>query len=277
MAGINVSAKPPLFTGNDCLDRLPSDLVSDCGRCRGLCCVALYCFKAEGFPADKPAGTPCTHLRTDYRCAIHDRLFANKYKGCLAFDCLGAGQRFTRWMDGPNRLAAGNLPRLMEQHWVLWCLWQVTELRPCGPIADNAQALARRIWETAEEGGAVGAPMDPLYETARQIFDRAFSLIREKAGQRPERPKRDCAGRDLRREDLSGWDFRGAWLMGADLRNALAYGANFMGADLRDTRLEDADLSSSVFLTPAQIQAARGNRNTRLPPFLSRPSHWDRP
>lgn len=37
-------------------------LVSDCSRCSGLCCIALYCFKSDGFPQNKPIGKPCINL-----------------------------------------------------------------------------------------------------------------------------------------------------------------------------------------------------------------------
>ena len=62
----------------------------DCQSCCGLCCVALYFAKADGFPADKAAGTPCRQLTDDFRCALHDELAARGLHGCAAYDCLGA-------------------------------------------------------------------------------------------------------------------------------------------------------------------------------------------
>ena len=65
-----------------------------------------------------------------------------------------------------------------------------------------------------------------------------------------------------------------ACLIAADLRGADVYGANFLGADLRDANLGDTDLSQCLFLTQIQLNAARGNKNTRLPAFLQRPAGW---
>jgi len=80
---------------------------------------------------------------------------------------------------------------------------------------------------------------------------------------------------DLRRASL-----RGALLLGADLRGADLRLADLLGADLRGADLRGADLSTSLFLTPMQAAAARGDAATRLPARVPRPAHWpgrDRP
>ncbi|KZR60145.1 hypothetical protein A3781_08090 [Bacillus badius] len=38
--------------------------------------------------------------------------------------------------------------------------------------------------------------------------------------------------------------------------------------------LSGADLRGSIFLTQAQINAAKGSLNTKLPPALIHPPHW---
>ena len=80
---------------------------------------------------------------------------------------------------------------------------------------------------------------------------------------------------DLRRAGL-----RGALLLGADLRGADLRLADLLGAELRGADLRGADLSTSLFLTPLQAAAARGDTATRLPARVPRPAHWpgrDRP
>ncbi|WP_425519715.1 pentapeptide repeat-containing protein [Streptomyces auratus] len=47
-----------------------------------------------------------------------------------------------------------------------------------------------------------------------------------------------------------------------------------MGADLRDADLAGADLTGALFLTQAQLNAAKGDAATTLPPSLTRPAHW---
>ncbi|WP_137153261.1 hypothetical protein [Devosia sp. FKR38] len=71
------------------------DLQADCSRCVGLCCVALSFDRSDRFGHDKIAGEPCYHLRSDFGCKIHARREELGYEGCIAFDCLGAGQRAT--------------------------------------------------------------------------------------------------------------------------------------------------------------------------------------
>lgn len=77
---------------------LPAGLRPDCDACCGLCCVAPAFDAAQGFGFDKPAHTPCKNLQADFRCAVHDRLAACGFPGCVVFDCHGAGQRVTQEM-----------------------------------------------------------------------------------------------------------------------------------------------------------------------------------
>jgi len=90
----------------------PSELVADCSRCAGLCCVLLPFRAADGFGTDKPGGTPCTNLLVDNRCGIHERLDESGWAGCTAYDCQGAGQQVTTvtyagrdWRSGEVNLA----------------------------------------------------------------------------------------------------------------------------------------------------------------------------
>ena len=68
-----------------------SGLKTDCCGCRGFCCRALFFFKSDGFPYDKPAKRNCKNLLADYRCKIHDQLEIVNYYGCINYDCLGPG------------------------------------------------------------------------------------------------------------------------------------------------------------------------------------------
>lgn len=75
--------------------QLPAHLKADCSACVALCCVIPPFDEVQGFGFDKPAETPCHHLCADHRCGIHDDLIGRGFSGCVAFDCLGAGQRLT--------------------------------------------------------------------------------------------------------------------------------------------------------------------------------------
>lgn len=81
--------------------QIPDELKPDCGKCQGLCCVAMSHKRQNGFPIkeDKPTNVPCPNLETDpaneavlYRCRIHDVLGQQGWVACTYFDCHGAGQ-----------------------------------------------------------------------------------------------------------------------------------------------------------------------------------------
>ncbi|GKV56475.1 hypothetical protein NCCP2222_24220 [Sporosarcina sp. NCCP-2222] len=112
-----------------------------------------------------------------------------------------------------------------------------------------------------------------------QSSERIRSIVAAKRDPRREPKKKPGAGADLigvnfRNTDLRGMNFRGALLLGADLRQADLREADMIGADLRAANLSGADLRGSLFLTQAQVNAASGDVNTRLPHHLTRPYHW---
>src|SRR5664280_3107882 len=72
------------------------DLRPDCAKCAGLCCVAPAFAVSADFAISKPAGRPCPNLQPDFRCGIHPRLREMGFRGCVAYDCFGAGQRVTQ-------------------------------------------------------------------------------------------------------------------------------------------------------------------------------------
>ncbi|RSS79855.1 pentapeptide repeat-containing protein [Streptomyces sp. WAC05292] len=101
-------------------------------------------------------------------------------------------------------------------------------------------------------------------------------LVRAEApGRRRNHRGADLMGARLAGADLRGANLRGAYLIAADLSGADLRLADLIGADFRDTDLRGADLRDALFLTQAQLGAARGDSGTRIPPDLTRPAHWD--
>ncbi len=68
-------------------------LSSDCTHCFGLCWVAPAFARSSDFAIDKRAGQACGNLKADFQCAVHGDLVRRGFPGCVAFDCLGAGQK----------------------------------------------------------------------------------------------------------------------------------------------------------------------------------------
>jgi uncharacterized protein YjbI with pentapeptide repeats len=267
--------------------RVTDRLTADCSRCAALCCVALPFAASADFAVDKPAGSPCHHLQADFRCGIHAGLREFGYPGCTVYDCFGAGQQVVQvtfggrdWRGDPE--LAGSMftvfPVVRVLHELLWYLTEARALPAAAPLSDvldTALAETERFAAgTPEELAAldVEAHRRSVADLLRQVSDRA----------RAGRPGPDHSGGHLlgvrmRGADLRRASFRGALLVGADLRGADLRGADLLGADLRGADLAGADLRDALFLTGAQVAAARGDAGTRLPPTLSRPAHWTVP
>lgn len=288
-------------------------LRADCDRCVGLCCVAPAFAASADFALDKPAGRPCPHLDTGFRCDIHPQLRERGFPGCTVFDCFGAGQRVAQttfaggdWRRSPElaepMFAVFGVQR--QLHEMLWYLADALDL-DSGDLTTTAthdietpavdatgnettgnettsagRAELLRVRGEVERLTASG-PAHLLAADVPAIRDRVSGLLlavseraRASVPRRAEHRGADLIGRDLRGAGLHGATLRGAYLIGADLRGADLRLADLLGADLRAARLAGADLSDSLFVTQFQINAALGDDRTRLPPTLHRPAHW---
>ncbi len=263
-----------------------SVLRADCEKCVGLCCVAPAFSASADFAIAKSAGRPCPNLRADFRCGIHASLRDLGFPGCAAYDCFGAGQRVTQETFGgadwradpdiaPRMFAAFSIVR--QLHELLWYLTEALALPATRPLHPELRASRDETERLA--GGDVGAlgaldaaghgrRVNALLRSA-SVFARAASR-----GPRLDRRGADLIGADLRAIDLRGADLRGTHLIGADLRGTDLALADVTGADLRGADLGGADLGGSLFLVQSQLESARGDRATALPPNLRRPDHW---
>jgi uncharacterized protein YjbI with pentapeptide repeats len=261
-------------------------LQADCSRCAALCCAALPFAASADFAVDKAAGTPCHHLRDDFRCGIHSELRSAGFPGCTVYDCFGAGQHVVQvtfggrdWRSSPDEAAQmfAVFPVMRTLHELLWYLTEARALPQSEPLrAELDRAL------DATEGFTRLEPAEltelDVEAHRRDVSDLLLQVSeRVRAGRRgPEHRGADLVGAGLRGRDLRGANLRGALLVGADLRNADLRGADLIGADLRGADLAAADLTGALFLTQAQLAAARGDARTALSPPLVHPAHWSR-
>jgi uncharacterized protein YjbI with pentapeptide repeats len=281
------------------------DLHGDCARCFGLCCVAPAFAASSDFAIDKPAGQPCPHLAASFRCAIHPRLRPLGFPGCTAYDCFGAGQRVSQitfggrdWRSAPDtaRPMFDAFAIMRQLHELLWYLGEALELAGARPLhaalGDARDAIERLTRHGPDE--LLGVDAAAHRRITGDLLGRASELVR--AGARAARsggrgPRglgsrggaeppgidlrgADRIGADLRGADLRAASLRGARLIGADLRGADLRLADLIGADLRGARLAGADLRDSLFVVQSQLDAAIGDRTTRLPRGRVRPAHW---
>jgi hypothetical protein len=141
-------------------------------------------------------------------------------------------------------------------------------------FADLIEQVDRQTYLTPEELVHVDVPA--WRERVGPLLDQLSEHTR---GPLPGKSYRnaDLAGRSLRGADLRRHDLHGALLIAADLRGADLRGADLRGADFRDCDLRAADLTGCLFLTTAQLHAARGDADTTIPGHLDRPAHWAEP
>jgi len=268
----------------DAVDRR-ADLRADCGRCVGLCCVALPFARSTDFAFDKAAGMPCPHLTRDDRCEIHARLRGGGFPGCEVFDCFGAGQRVVQvtfggrsWRDGPE-IARGMFDAfgtLRAVHEMRWYLADAADRDLPDELTREVAEAAERLATVSNAGAEELARFDVNGVRAEvgALLDRVSARVRAGLGG-PDLRGRDLAGRALRAESLRGGDLRGALLLGADLQSADLRSADLLGADLRGADLRGADLTDAVFVTAPQLAAAHGDATTRIPEALKPPRHWN--
>jgi uncharacterized protein YjbI with pentapeptide repeats len=261
-------------------------LRADCAQCVGLCCVAPTFAVSADFAIDKAAGHPCPNLQADFQCGIHADLRDHGFRGCAVYDCFGAGQRVSRtvaagadwWADpdiAPRLMTAFAIVR--QLHELLWYLAEALELPATGPLAAELRATREQTQRLAGGDAAVLQTFDVAahWQAVNALLRRASGLARAASpGPALDRRGADLVGADLRGVDLRGADLRGACLVAADLRGADLALADLTGADLRDTDLAGADLRAALFLVQSQVDSARGDRRTRLPPSVRRPAHW---
>ncbi len=281
-------------SANTSINRIRQNLRPDCKNCFGFCCAALPFAHTDGFPADKPAEQPCTNLQMDFKCRVYGELGDLGLKGCVAYDCFGAGQRVaqvayggTNWRRKPE--AIGQMFRvfgvMQELHEILWYLCEAHSL-----LEGTARADAEVLLQGLEIVSQLG-PEQLLELDLEKYREKASAHIKKAAEEAQSRvpgglalypvqklaPKRrlNLMGADLKNTDMVSADLRGAYLKGADLRGADLSFADMLGADTRDADLRGANLEKSIYLTQMQVNAARGDTATKLPAWMQRPPHWE--
>lgn len=204
------------------------------------------------------------------------------------YDCFGAGQKVsqitfggTNWRQVPDTAQQmfAVFPVVRQLHELLWYLTEALTLRPArslhGEIRRMLDETERLTLSTPEALGKLDVAAHR--QEVNVLLLRTSELVRAGAGagrKKKDRRGADLMGARLVGADLRGASLRGAYLIAADLTGADLRLADLIGADLRDANLAGADLTGCIFLTQPQLNAAKGDAGTRLPPGLTRPAHW---
>jgi hypothetical protein len=276
-------------------EKILNDLRADCTNCFGLCCVALHFSASEGFPNTKKAGKPCINLQRDFRCSVHESLHSKGLKGCIAYECFGAGQRVSQGtFEGKSWLEFSETKNQMfdaflvmrQIHELLWYLEEALTLKSATSISSELEAALDETRELSllDEDLIFKIDLGNLWSKVNNLLLKASEFVRAEVikgeeltqfvGKKILGSKLDLIGADLRGTNLANANLRGAYLIAADLRGCNLKGVDFIGADLRDTDIRGADLSESIFLTQAQINVAKGDSKTKLSTLLEKPTIW---
>lgn len=258
----------------------------DCDRCCGLCCTALFFSTHDGFPEDKEAGKPCRHLAPDFRCSIHEQLIRKRMKGCITYDCIGAGQIVTKLYSEKNWSLNPEIKNQMFQVFIkvhtlqqmLWYLVESTTLLPAKSLNTSIKLYIKDIMRITSLSPKHLLETDiAAYQiSTNQILKKAAGLVQKetRCHQKSEK-KNTFFGYNFKGANLNGYDFSSTLLIASNLEHCSLKGCNFLGADMRDVNIQNTDLSDSIFLTQGQLNSARGNSCTKIPPMLKKPVLWD--
>lgn len=268
-----------------------NDLKMDCEKCFGLCCTALYYAKSEGFPKDKEVGVPCDYLAEDFKCSVHNQLKEKGLHGCMAYECLGAGQKVSQityegknWRQNPKKAKEMfDVFLIMHQlHEFLWylteALYRTEDKRLKGEIINLRQETEDMTKGLPNELLKVEITVHRmkvnhfLMKVSEEVSKKAQHLYKGNGNKLARR--REWIGADLRKKDLIGANLSGTLLIAANLSGVNLNGATLIGADLRDANLCGAKLDQVLYLTQFQLDTAKGDLKTLIPPHLERPSNW---
>jgi uncharacterized protein YjbI with pentapeptide repeats len=280
--------------GNSIGNELRKSMQADCRNCFGLCCTALNIVASSDFAIHKPAGTPCPNLQSNFSCQIHRELRNKGFKGCTVYDCLGAGQWVSqstfRGQDWRNNSEIANkmfrIFPIMEQlyemiAYVAEAMSYAISQRLYDKLHEQLENLQHLTKLDVEALLAIDIPHirlpvnDLLIKTSELIRNElVVNTFGKQNGRKTKYRGANWMGKNLKGKDLRATDLRGALLIATNLQHADLRGVDFIGADLRDANVCGANLSTAMFLTQMQINSAVGNHETKLPFYLTMPTHW---
>lgn len=171
-------------------------------------------------------------------------------------------------------------PIMQQLHEMLWYIHEALSIETAKPIHRELRACFDKIDKLTRlsKENLLTLQVNEYRAEVNEWLLKTSELVRAQACNRklPKKISRGSVliGAKLKGLDLRGANLRGALLIAADLRNADLRMTDFIGADVRDADLSGADLTGSIFLTQAQVNATKGDSNTKLPPSLQIPAHW---
>lgn len=243
---------------------LEESLKINCSKCFGFCCTALYFSKNDGFPVDKEGGKPCVNLMEDFKCKIHNDLTKKGLKGCIAYDCLGAGQKVASvTYNGHSFRENKELAKEMfdvfiimtKLHEMLWYLNESLRLDIDNSLKSSIKDMLNKTLDVTnlDAKSLLSFDLEFHRDNVNILLEKVSEFIRRKA-QKGNKPNFKCKKMIGGRKNLIGQNLCKQNLVGADFRGA--------------------ELSYSIFLTQMQLNVMKGDLNTKIPVYLKKPQSW---
>jgi hypothetical protein len=172
----------------------------------------------------------------------------------------------------------GVFPIMRDLHELLWYLTEALTLQPDSSLHSELSLALEETERLTHNGHDALMELDvaAYRRDINSLLLRTSEHVRSGIRHKKDYRGTDLMGAKLKGADLRGANLRGVYLIGADLRGANLRMADLIGADFRDADLRGADLTESIFLIQSQLDAAKGDIETKLPPSLTHPTHWYR-
>lgn len=225
------------------------------------------------------------NLQKDFRCKIHGELEKRNMKGCIGYDCFGAGQQVTQsiysgqtWQSVPEQAK-----EIFDVFIVVFQLYQIRYFLLESIVIFPAQVLKNDIEALLEENELIcsSKPQDIIIfdvegyrSRVNVLLKQVCNLLQKSLGCENKKCPSDFLGRNFKNKDMRGLDLSTKLLIAANFNNCVFDGTIFLGADTRDADFSNADLRDAVYLSQGQINSAKGNRKTKLPQYLDYPITW---
>ncbi|SHM44614.1 pentapeptide repeat-containing protein [Gracilibacillus kekensis] len=265
------------------------DLKSDCKNCFGLCCVALPYGESSDFPFNKAGGEPCRNLCSNNLCSIHDTLREHGFRGCVSYECFGAGQHVSQsiyngkdWRVDPDHAEEmfAVFPIVQQLHEMLWYLHQALALKETEAFQASLLTIYEKTLNLTSKKPEEILKVDVVAhrKDVNELLIKTSEVYRGEINKRGKsnniKKESHYLGANLSGLNLQGENFRGKLMIGSDLSQSDMRRADFIGADLRDADISGSNLTEALFLTQSQINSAIGDIHTQIPSYLEKPSHW---
>lgn len=202
-------------------------------------------------------------------------------KGCLTYECFGAGQKVTQiyesrgnWSTNPKQRKEiyGMFLIMTQLYQMRWYLIQAHNINLSSEANEEIRLLIQENEQITalEPNRLLGYNLD----TYREKTNKILKLIIEQISTPHNEKSKNFLGKNFKGKNLNGRDLSMSLMIATNLENCSLQRTNFLGADMRDANVKNTDLSESLFLTQMQINSTKGNAATKLPLYLTRPSGW---